>query len=114
MNFMSKDFKEAIIQLMQDPAMHKPVDELSYDELQRGYDLACTVDDFLLDEEYTLLDYVQMARMQLFLGKMGYNLFEKEDVVVSHFQKAFDYLEKGGIDLNIHKWAELVSLRIQE
>lgn len=111
---MSKDFKEAVILLMQHPAMHIPIEELSYEELLRGYDLARTVNDFLLDEEYTLLDYIQMARMEIFLGKLGYNLCEKDEAVVSHFEKAFDYLEKGGIDLNINKWAELISLRTTE
>lgn len=104
----------AVIQLMQHPAMHKSLDELGYDELLCGYDLARTVSDYLQDEEYTLLDYIQMARIEFFLGKLGYNVFEEDEVVVSHFQKAFDYLVKGGIDLNIHKWAELISLRTSE
>ncbi len=111
---MPKDFKEAVIQLMQNPAMHKPLDELSFDELRHGYELARAVNDFLLDEEYTLLDYVQMARMQFFLGRVGYNLCEDNDLVVGYFKTALDYLEKGGIDLSIPKWAELISLRISE
>lgn len=111
---MSKDFKETVIRLMQHPAMHKPLDELSFDELHQGYELACTVNDFLLEEKYTLLDYVQMARIQFFLARVGYNVFEDNELVVTYFKRALDYLEKGGIDLSISKWAELISLRTSE
>ena len=66
---MSNDFKENVIQLMQHPAMYKPLEELSNEELQKAYDLSCDLDDLLGDEEYTLLDYIQMARIRFFLGQ---------------------------------------------
>lgn len=111
---MSNDFKENVIQLMQHPAMYKPLEELSNEELQKAYDLSCDLDDLLGDEEYTLLDYIQMARIRFFLGLLAYNLSEGEEKVYSCFKSGFLFLEKGGIDLSINKWAELISLRTSD
>ena len=34
--------------------------------------------------------------------------------VIRHFRTALQHLEKGGFDLSISKWTELVSLRTKE
>ena len=111
---MSEEFRNTSILLMQHPVMYKPYDELSNDELRRAYDLSRSLTDFLVDENYTLLDYVQMARIQFLLGQLAYNLGEDEEKTISYFRIGFQYLDKGGIDLSINKWAELMSIRSKE
>lgn len=111
---MSIDFKESLIQLMQHPVMHKPLDELSNEELSKAYDLTCDLEDFMRDEEYTLLDYIQMARVKFFLGELSCYMGESDERVDSYFKKALQYMEKGGIDMSIRKCAELISLRTLE
>ena len=111
---MSRDFKEAIILLMQHPAMRTPLDELSYEELHKAYDLSCDLLDYMEDEEYTLLDYIQMARIQFFLGILADSMACDNEKGISYFKTGIQYLNKGGVDLSINKWTELVSLRAKE
>lgn len=108
---MSKEFKETVIQLMQHPVMCTPLEKLPYGELQKAYDLSCELADFLEDEEYTLVDYIQMARFQFFLGRLAYTLAYDNEKIISYFKHALQYLDKGGIDLSINQWAKLLSLR---
>ena len=99
---MQSDFKKDIIQLMQSTKLlHSPLSEL----LNRLADGA-------VDENYTMLDYMQMARLYYNLGELSNNLFGEQDN--PHYKKAIYYLEKGGIDLSMNKWLELISLRTIE
>ena len=115
MEVMNRDFKEAIIQLMQHPLILKtPINKLSLEEGEIAYDILNELIDFSMDESYTLVDCLQMARLELALGELSDELVIDRDVVIAHFRKAFYYLDKGGIDLSMKKWAELISLRTVE
>ena len=67
-----------------------------------------------VDENYTLLDYIQMARLEYALGELEYKTTNDTEKVIRHFRTALQHLEKGGFDLSISKWTELVSLRTKE
>ena len=68
--------------------LQSPLSELSEEEKGIAYNLLNRLVDGAVDENYTMLDYMQMARLQ--------------------------YLAKGGIDLSMNKWLELISLRAIE
>ena len=104
---MQSDFKKDIIQLI-----HSPLSELSEEEKGIAYELLNRLADGAVDENYTMLDYMQMARLYYNLGKLSNNLFGEQDN--PHYKKAIYYLEKGGIDLSMNKWLELISLRTIE
>lgn len=55
---------------------------------------------------------MQMARLYYNLGELSNNLFGEQDN--PHYKKAIQYLAKGGIDLSMNKWLELISLRAIE
>ena len=107
---MQSDFKKDIIQLMQSTKLlHSPLSELSEEEKGIAYEL---LNRLAVDENYTMLDYMQMARLYYNLGELSNNLFGEQDN--PHYKKAIYYLEKGGIDLSMNKWLELISLRTIE
>ena len=102
---MQSDFKKDIIQLMQSTKLlHSRLSELSEEEKGIAYELLNRLADGAVDENYTMLDYMQMA--------LSNNLFGENDN--PHYKKAIHYLEKGGIDLSMNKWLELISLRTIE
>lgn len=86
--------------------------ELSEEEKGIAYELLNRLADGAVDENYTMLDYMQMARLYYNLGELSNNLFGEQDN--PHYKKAIYYLEKGGIDLSMNKWLELISLRTIE
>ena len=83
---MYGDFNRIVVQLVQHPVMHKPLSDLTYTECELAYALISELIDLSTEGDYTLLDYIQMARLEYYLG---------------------------GFDLGIKKWVELVSLRIE-
>lgn len=110
---MHSDFKNDIIQLMQCTKLATtPFTELSEEDKVIAYDLLNRLADGAVDENYTMLDYMQMARLHYNLGELSNNLFGEKDN--PHYKKAIHYLAKGGIDLSINKWLELVNLRTIE
>ena len=110
---MQSDFKKDIIRLMQSTKLlQSPLSELSEEEKGIAYELLNRLADGAVDENYTMLDYMQMARLYYNLGKLSNNLFGEQDN--PHYKKAIYYLEKGGIDLSMNKWLELISLRTIE
>ena len=110
---MQSDFKKDIIQLMQSTKLlHSPLSELSEEEKGIAYELLNRLADGAIYENYTMLDYMQMARLYYNLGELSNNLFGENDN--PHYKKAIHYLEKGGIDLSMNKWLELISLRTIE
>lgn len=111
---MYEDFKECVIRLMQHPIMSKPVSFLSDSECLQAYDLIKQLIDLSVNEEYTQLDYIQMARLKYHLGELAYQLNTDNDTTLLHYKSLPHLLEKGGFDLSLRKWAELVSLRIKE
>ena len=96
---MQSDFKKDIIQLMQSTKLlHSRLSELSEEEKGIAYELLNRLADGAVDENYTMLDYMQMARLYYNLGESSNNLFGEQDN--PHYKKAIYYLEKGGIDLS--------------
>ena len=96
---MQSDFKKDIIQLMQSTKLlHSRLYELSEEEKGIAYELLNRLADGAVDENYTMLDYMQMARLYYNLGELSNNLFGEQDN--PHNKKAIYYLEKGGIDLS--------------
>ena len=110
---MHSDFKKDIIRLMQSTKLlQSPLSELSEEEKGIAYNLLNRLVDGAVDENYTMLDYMQMARLYYNLGELSNNLFGEQDN--PHYKKAIQYLAKGGIDLSMNKWLELISLRAIE
>lgn len=111
---MYDDLKENIILLMQHPIARRPISNLSDEEREKASYLLKYLSTLSVDENYTLLDYLQMARLEYALGELEYRTTNDAEKVIRHFRTALQHLEKGGFDLNINKWTELVSLRTKE
>ena len=92
--------------------LQSPLSELSEEEKGIAYNLLNRLVDGAVDENYTMLDYMQMARLYYNLGELSNKLFGEQDN--PHYKKAIQYLAKGGIDLSMNKWLELISLRAIE
>ena len=67
-----------------------------------------------VEEDYTLLDYIQMARLKYYLGELSCKIYSVKEDAALHYGSALHLLEKGGLDLSLKKWIELVSLRMEE
>ena len=65
---MYDDLKENIILLMQHPIARRPISNLSDEEREKAFDLLNYLSTLSVDENYTLLDYIQMARLEYALG----------------------------------------------
>lgn len=63
-----------------------------------------------LNEKYTQLDYIQKARLCYHLGELAEALGEDTVRIINYYRSVPRLLEKGGFDLSLKKWAELVSL----
>ena len=61
---MYGDFNRIVVQLVQHPVMHKPLSDLTYTECELAYALIRELIDLSIEGDYTLLDYIQMARMR--------------------------------------------------
>ena len=108
---MISDFKENIIRLMQHPIMHKPISELTSSEQSQAYELLDSLVEASMDNSYTQLDYIQISRLHYALGELAYEQCDDPERIIKYFLSSLHSLEKGGIDLGLHKWAELVNLR---
>ena len=86
--------------------LQSPLSELSEEEKGIAYNLLNRLVDGAVDENYTMLDYMQMARLYYNLGELSNNLFGEQDN--PHYKKAIQYLAKGGIDLSMNKWLEQI------
>jgi len=111
---MYEDFKECIILLMQHPILNKPISEISDPECLQAYELIKRLIDLSVNEEYTQLDYIQMARLKYHLGELAYKLNDDRENIILSYKAIPHLLEKGGFDLSLRKWLELVNLRTKE
>ena len=93
--------------------MHKPLSDLTYTECELAYALVRELIDLSTEGDYTLLDYIQMARLEYYLGELSCKINCSREETALHYAGALHLLEKGGFDLGIKKWVELVSLRIE-
>jgi len=110
---MYGDFNRIVVQLVQHPVMHKPLSDLTYTECELAYALIRELIDLSTEGDYTLLDYIQMARLEYYLGELSCKINCSREETALHYAGALHLLEKGGFDLGIKKWVELVSLRIE-
>ena len=110
---MYGDFNRIVVQLVQHPVMHKPLSDLTYTECELAYALIRELIDLSTEGDYTLLDYIQMARLEYYLGELSCKINCSREETAHHYAGALHLLEKGGFDLGIKKWVELVSLRIE-
>ena len=108
---MISDFKENIIRLMQHPIMHKPISELTSSEQSQAYELLDSLVEASMDNSCTQIDYIQISRLHYALGELAYEQCDDPEAIIKCFLSSLHSLEKGGIDLSLHKWAELVNLR---
>ena len=108
---MISDFKENIILLMQHPIMHKPISELTSSEQSQAYELLDSLVEASMDNSCTQIDYIQISRLHYALGELAYEQCDDPERIIKYFLSSLHSLEKGGIDLSLHKWAELVNLR---
>lgn len=108
---MYGDFNRIVVQLVQHPVMHKPLSDLTYTECELAYALIRELIDLSTEGDYTLLDYIQMARLEYYLGELSCKINCSREETALHYAGALHLLEKGGFDLGIKKWVELVSLR---
>lgn len=108
---MSIDFKENIIRLMQHPIMHKPISELTCSEQSQAYELLDSLVESSMDNSCTQIDYIQISRLYYALGELAYEQGDAPERIIKYFLSSLHSLKKGGIDLSLNKWAELVNLR---
>lgn len=108
---MISDFKENIIRLMQHPIMHKPISELTSSEQSQAYELLDSLVEASMDNSCTQIDYIQISRLHYALGELAYEQCDNPERIIKYFLSSLHSLEKGGIDLRLNKWAELVNLR---
>ena len=54
-----------------------------------------------------------MARLEYNLGELSCKISCSREETALHYAGTLHLLEKGGFDLGIKKWVELVSLRIE-
>ena len=108
---MISDFKENIIRSMQHPIMHKPISELTSSEQSQAYELLDSLVEASMDNSCTQIDYIQISRLHYALGELAYEQCDDPERIIKYFLSSLHSLEKGGIDLSLHKWAELVNFR---
>ena len=108
------DFKEAVILLVQHPVMLKPFCSLSDGEKESAYDLLSSLADLSVCENYTLVDYLQLSRLNFMLGRLAQEICLEPEKVIGYYNDGYECLQKSGIDLSLNKWSELVSLRMAE
>lgn len=91
---MYQDFKECVILLMQHPIMNKPISALSDSECCQAYELIKRLIDFSVNEGYTLLDYIQMARLKFHLGELAYRLNDVRENIVVLYRSVSPFIKK--------------------
>lgn len=111
---MCGDFNRIIIQLSQHPVVNKSFSDLTCTECELAYALIRELIDLSIEGDYTLLDYIQMARLEYYLGELSCKISCSREETALHYGSALHLLEKGGLDLSLKKWIELVSLRMEE
>ena len=87
---MYDDLKENIILLMQHPIARRPISNLSDEEREKASYLLKYLSTLSVDENYTLLDYLQMARLEYALGELEYRTTNDAEKVIRHKYKQVD------------------------
>lgn len=85
---MYGDFNRIVVQLVQHPVMHKPLSDLTYTECELAYALIRELIDLSTEGDYTLLDYIQMARLEYYLGKLSCKISCSREETALHYAGA--------------------------
>ena len=107
-------FNRIIVQLTQHPVMNKPLSDLTYTQWEQAYALIKELIELSVEDDYTLVDYLQMARLEYCLGELSCRINSDREDAALHYGGALHLLEKGGFELGLKKWVELVSLRMEK
>lgn len=67
-----------------------------------------------IDFKESIILLMEHPVMRYHLGELGYLLNKESETIIHHYRSALDSLTKGGFDLSMNKWVELVSLRTVE
>ena len=97
---MYGDFNRIVVQLVQHPVMHKPLSDLTYTECELAYALIRELIDLSTEGDYTLLDYVQMARLEYYLGELSCKINCSREETALHYAGALHLLEKDAEERN--------------
>lgn len=111
---MYDGLKRSVIPVIQRPTACHSISNLSNEERERAFGLSNYLSALSVNENHTLSGYIQMARLEYTLGELGYKTVNDTEKVIQYFRTALQHLERGGSDLSISKWAELVSPRTKE
>lgn len=68
---MYDDLKENIILVMQHPIARRPISNLSDEEREKAFDLLNYLSTLSVDENYTLLDYIQWHVLNMHLESLS-------------------------------------------
>lgn len=68
---MYDDLKENIILVMQHPIARRPISNLSDEEREKAFDLLNYLSTLSVDENYTLLDYIQWHVLNMHLENLS-------------------------------------------
>lgn len=93
---MYDDLKENIILVMQHPIARRPISNLSDEEREKAFDLLNYLSTLSVDENYTLLDYIQMARLEYALGELEYQTTNDTEKVIRHLEPPSNIWRKEG------------------
>ena len=94
---MCGDFNRIIIQLSQHPVVNKSFSDLTCTECEQAYVLINELISLSVEEDYTLLDYIQMARLKYYLGELSCKIYSVKEDAALHYGSALHLLEKGKV-----------------
>ena len=108
---MEPDFRTTVIRLVQFPAFfEKRLEDLTGGEVDYAYHLLYKLSLHTDGEYFTMIDTIQKARLCYNLAELS-NIQGDQEKANRYYKLAFSMLIKGGFDLSMKKWVELVSLR---
>ena len=89
---MCGDFNRIIIQLSQHPVVNKSFSDLTCTECEQAYVLINELISLSVEEDYTLLDYIQMARLKYYLGELSCKIYSVKEDAALHYGSALHLL----------------------
>lgn len=110
---MSAKFKENIILLMQyTDLMRIPLSDLSESKKEIVHDLLTYIADVSANNDDTMFDYMQLARLYYNIAELRGNNLDKSNL--HYYKQAIECIIESGIDLSMERWLELSYVRITE
>ena len=78
-------FNRIIVQLSQHPVMNKPLSDLTYTQCEQAYALIKELIELSVEDDYTLVDYLQMARLEYCLGELSCRINSDREDAALHY-----------------------------